>query len=200
MAFFIDLTNSLKQKWLQYFQVNRVWIAREMELEYVATPDGGRRPSSYLILGVVSVLEPQLVQLLEPFTRLNPDLNALIDVLELNFDPDRFGGEFLPTGNTPVLPTANPNTDIDALMGMGNEQQEALRESSRVEVVDKTTPEISQSQSSELGTTGNQKVDVWLDELNQGTNLESEQRQDKTRTREGNKSEEDEISRLFPEF
>lgn len=199
MAFFIDLTNSLKQKWLQYFQVNRVWIAREMELEYVATPDGGRRPSSYLILGVVSVLEPQLVQLMEPFTRLNPDLNALIDVLELNFDPDRFGGEFLPTGNPPVLPTANPNADIDALMGMG-EQQEALRESSRVEVVDKTTPEISQSQSSELGTAGNQRGDVWLDELNQGTNLESEQRQDKTRTREGNKSEDEEISRLFPEF
>jgi hypothetical protein len=200
MAFFTELISSLKQKWLQYFQVNRVWIAREMELEYVATPDGGRRPSSYLILGVVSVLEPQLVQLLEPFTRLNPDLNALIDVLDLNFDPEKFGDELLPTGNPPVLPTANPNADIDALMGMGNEQQEALRESSRVEVVDKTTPEISQSQSSELGTTGNQRGDVWLDELNQGTNLESEQTLDKTRTREGNKSGEDEISRLFPEF
>lgn len=192
MAFFTDLTNSLKQKWLQYFQVNRVWIAREMELENVATPDGGRRPSSYLILGVVSVLEPQLVQLMEPFTRLNPDLNALIDVLDLHFDPDRFSSEFPPTGNTPHLPEANPNTDMDALMGMGNEQQEALGESSRVELVDRTT--------SELGTTGNQKGDVWLDELNQGTNLESEQRQDRTLTREGNKSEEDEISRLFPEF
>ena len=50
MAFFTELTTSLKQKWLQYFQSNRSWLERQMEAEYIDTPDGGRRPSSYLIL------------------------------------------------------------------------------------------------------------------------------------------------------
>jgi len=87
MAFFQDLTTLLKQKWLQFFQENRAWITIQMQLESVYTPDGGRRPSSYLILGVVNALEPQLGQLMLPFSQLNPDADALVDVLELNFDP-----------------------------------------------------------------------------------------------------------------
>lgn len=200
MTFFTDLTTSMQQKWVQYFQENRSWIARHMEVEHIATPDGGRRPSSYLILGVVSTLEPQLLQLLMPFARLNPDVNALIDVLELNFDPERFGGGSQSTGNPSPNPTANPNTDMDERMGMAKgEQPEQFRESSRVEVVDRTTPE-TQPQSLEPGTTGNQMGDAWLDELNQGTNLESEQTPDRNRPPQEKKSEDDEISRLFPEF
>ena len=88
MAFFNDLTTSLKQKWLQFFQVNRSWIARHMDMQSVSTPDGGRRPPSYLILGVANALEPQLAELMLPFTKLNPDVDALIDAVELNFDPD----------------------------------------------------------------------------------------------------------------
>ena len=88
MAFFNDLTTSLKQKWLQFFQVNRSWLAMQMDMESVSTPDGGRRPPSYLILGVANALEPQLAELMLPFTKLNPDVDALIDALELHFDPD----------------------------------------------------------------------------------------------------------------
>ena len=127
MAFFTELTTSLKQKWLQYFQVNRSWLERQMEAEYVDTPDGGRRPSSYLILGAVSALEPQLAELIVPFTKLNPDINALIDVLELNFDPvksqsdrpnlqsDRSVSTVNPHSNSSV----NPSTDMDELMEVG---------------------------------------------------------------------------------
>lgn len=97
MAFFDDLTISLKQKWLQFFQVNRSWIARQMEVESVYTPDGGRRPPSYFILGVVNAIEPQLAEMMLPFSKLNPDVDALIDVLELNFDPDLvLGNRFNP--------------------------------------------------------------------------------------------------------
>ncbi|WP_017318619.1 DUF5331 domain-containing protein [Mastigocladopsis repens] len=88
MAFFHSFTESIKQKWLQFFQVNRDWITLHMEVESVYTPDGGRRPPSYLILGVVNALEPKLAQLMLPFSKLNPDADTLVEVLELNFDPD----------------------------------------------------------------------------------------------------------------
>lgn len=93
MAFFDDLKTSLKQKWLQFFQINRFWLTLQMEAESVYTPDGGRRPSSSLILGVVTALEPQLAELMLPFSQLNPDADALIDVLELNFAPDLLLGD-----------------------------------------------------------------------------------------------------------
>lgn len=85
MTFFDGLKDSLKHKWVQFFQSNRFWI--DLHSETVATPDGGKRPASYLILGVISALEPQLAQLMLPFSRLNPDVDALIEVLGLNFDP-----------------------------------------------------------------------------------------------------------------
>ncbi|MEH2072787.1 MAG: DUF5331 domain-containing protein [Nostoc sp.] len=88
MAFFDSFTDSLKQKWLQFFQINRDWILLHMEVESVYTPDGGKRPPSYLILGVVNALEPKLAQLMLPFAKLNPDADTLIEVLDLHFDPD----------------------------------------------------------------------------------------------------------------
>jgi hypothetical protein len=88
MAFFYSFTDSLKQKWLQFFQVNRDWIKLHMEVESVYTPDGGKRPPSYLILGVANALEPKLAQLMLPFSKLNPDADTLVEVLDLNFDPD----------------------------------------------------------------------------------------------------------------
>jgi hypothetical protein len=88
MAFFHSFTESLKQKWLQFFQMNRDWLNMHMEVESVATPDGGKRPPSYLILGVVNALEPKLAQLMLPFSKLNPNADTLIDVLDLHFDPD----------------------------------------------------------------------------------------------------------------
>jgi hypothetical protein len=88
MTFFYSFTDSLKSKWLQFFQVNRDWIKLHMEVESVYTPDGGKRPPSYLILGVVNALEPKLAQLMLPFSRLNADADTLVEVLGLHFDPD----------------------------------------------------------------------------------------------------------------
>lgn len=97
MAFFNSFTDSIRQKWLQFFQVNRDWITLHMKAESVYTPDGGKRPSSYLILGVVNALEPKLAQLMLPFSRLNPDADTLIEVLDLHFDPDiALGNRFVP--------------------------------------------------------------------------------------------------------
>jgi hypothetical protein len=98
MAFFDSFTDSLKQKWLQFFQANREWITLQMTVESVYTPDGGKRPSSYLILGVINALEPKLAQLMFPFAKLNPDADTLIEVLDLHFDPDiALGNRLSPT-------------------------------------------------------------------------------------------------------
>ncbi|MEA5579752.1 DUF5331 domain-containing protein [Nodularia harveyana UHCC-0300] len=97
MAFFNSFTDSIRQKWLQFFQANREWIILHMKAESVYTPDGGKRPSSYLILGVINALEPKLAQLMMPFSRLNPDADTLIEVLDLHFDPDiALGNRFIP--------------------------------------------------------------------------------------------------------
>lgn len=87
MAFFDNLKLSLKQKWLQFFEMHQSWINLQMDVESVSTPDGGKRPASYFILGVINALEPQLSQLMPAFTKLSPNVDDLIEVLELNFDP-----------------------------------------------------------------------------------------------------------------
>src|SRR6476469_2383838 len=89
MAFFDTFSVALKQKWLDYYQVNRAWLLLHMTADNtVATPDGGKRPVSYLILGIAAALAPELQQLKLTFTRLKPDADSLIEVLGLNFDPD----------------------------------------------------------------------------------------------------------------
>ncbi|MDP5339156.1 MAG: DUF5331 domain-containing protein [Nodularia sp. (in: cyanobacteria)] len=101
MAFFNSFTDSIRQKWLQFFQANREWIILHMKVESVYTPDGGKRPPSYLILGVVNALEPKLAQLMMPFSQLNPDADTLIEVLDLHFDPDiALGNRFIPPAET----------------------------------------------------------------------------------------------------
>ena len=88
MAFFENFTSVIRQKWLDYVQSNRTWLELQMQQTAVRTPDGGRRPSSFLILGVVNALEPKLSNLMVPFYQLNSDEDALVEVLGLNFDPE----------------------------------------------------------------------------------------------------------------
>ncbi|MEW6494800.1 MAG: DUF5331 domain-containing protein [Cyanobacteriota bacterium] len=89
MGFFEKFTAALQQKWLDYFQANRSWIILQMKVAAANTPDGGKRPSSYFILGVVNALEPKLGNLMVPFCQLNSDAEKLVDVLGLNFDPEK---------------------------------------------------------------------------------------------------------------
>ncbi|HEY9877426.1 MAG TPA: DUF5331 domain-containing protein [Leptolyngbyaceae cyanobacterium] len=110
MAFFENFTSVIRQKWLDYVQANRGWLILQMKQTSVRTPDGGRRPSSFLILGVINALEPKLSNLMVPFYRLNSDEDALVEVLGLNFDPEMAldNGSVPPTidasDDTPLLP------------------------------------------------------------------------------------------------
>lgn len=98
MAFFENFVSVIRQKWLDYVQSNRQWLELQMRMTSVRTPDGGRRPSSLLILGVVNALEPKLGNLMVPFYQLNSDEDALVEVLGLNFDPEMA----LDNGNVPT--------------------------------------------------------------------------------------------------
>ncbi|NEP19835.1 MAG: DUF5331 domain-containing protein [Leptolyngbya sp. SIO4C1] len=112
MAFFENFTSVIRQKWLDYVRANRPWLEIQMNETSVRTPDGGRRPSSFLVLGVVNALEPKLSNLMVPFYQLNSDEDALVEVLGLNFDPemvlDNEGGgptiEATADEETPLLP------------------------------------------------------------------------------------------------
>lgn len=110
MAFFENFTSVIRQKWLDYVQSNRGWLSLQMQQTSVRTPDGGRRPSSFLILGVINALEPKLSNLMVPFYQLNSDEDALVEVLGLNFDPEMAldNGSAPPTidagEDTPLLP------------------------------------------------------------------------------------------------
>ncbi|NET30450.1 MAG: DUF5331 domain-containing protein [Cyanothece sp. SIO1E1] len=100
MAFFENFTTVIRQKWIDYVNANRPWLTLQMKNTSVRTPDGGRRPSSHLILGVVNALEPKLGNLMVPFYQLNSDEDALVEVLGLNFDPEMVLDNAAETGTT----------------------------------------------------------------------------------------------------
>lgn len=90
----------LKDKWLDYYETNRDWLQSFMnknsswatgvkyegELEDPKyTP---RRPNAYLILGTITVLEPQTQGWLVLCPYLQTDPNLIIKALGLDFDPE----------------------------------------------------------------------------------------------------------------
>ncbi|MDJ0736306.1 MAG: DUF5331 domain-containing protein [Nostocaceae cyanobacterium] len=142
MACFYSFTDSLKSKWLEFFQTNREWIELHMNVESVYTPDGGKRPSSYLVLGVVNALEPKLSQLMLPFSRLNADADTLVDVLGLNFDPNiALGNKFVPPAATEEIPENAEETTTEVVVQSSDEQ---------VVVVDTQTNEFAEVATPDL--------------------------------------------------
>lgn len=80
-----QLRQSIKLKWLGYYQENREWLVR---LGVWVNCDGQRRPSSSFILATLSVLEPQLTQMLPLIVDLNNNPDRIINCLGLNFNPE----------------------------------------------------------------------------------------------------------------
>jgi len=80
------LRQSLKAKWLGYYQDNRQWLAR---LKIWSNGEGGSRPSSSFILATLAVLEPRLTELFPFIVELNNDPDRIVAALGLNFNPDR---------------------------------------------------------------------------------------------------------------
>jgi hypothetical protein len=81
-----QLRQSLKAKWLGYYRENRSWLVR---LGVWVDSEGQRRPSSSFILATLSVLEPQLIQLLPLIVDLSSSPDRIVKALGLNFSPDQ---------------------------------------------------------------------------------------------------------------
>ncbi|OUL24499.1 hypothetical protein BV378_19150 [Nostoc sp. RF31YmG] len=80
-----QLRQSLKMKWLSYYEQNRPWLVK---MRIWGTYDGLRRPSSGFILATLSVLEPQFDQILSFLSELNNNPDHIVTALGLNFNPD----------------------------------------------------------------------------------------------------------------
>jgi hypothetical protein len=80
-----QLRQSVREKWLNYYRDNRVWITR---LATWGNYRGQRRPSSSFILASLSILEPELPNLLPMMVELSNDPDRLITALGLNFNPE----------------------------------------------------------------------------------------------------------------
>ncbi|NJP08567.1 MAG: DUF5331 domain-containing protein [Leptolyngbyaceae cyanobacterium RU_5_1] len=76
---------SIRDKWLSFYIENRQWIIR---LRIWVDCDGQRRPSSSFILATLSVLEPELNQLLPLIVDLSSNPDRIVAALGLNFNPD----------------------------------------------------------------------------------------------------------------
>ena len=87
LSLFEELKPTLKDKWLNYYEANRLWL-KELP-NYYNAPEKGSRPTSELILGVITTLEPRLKELLFNFLLVSKDINKIVDVLGLNFDPEK---------------------------------------------------------------------------------------------------------------
>ncbi|MBF2066757.1 MAG: DUF5331 domain-containing protein [Calothrix sp. C42_A2020_038] len=164
MAFFYSFTESLKQKWLQFFQANREWITLQMQVESVYTPDGGKRPSSYLILGVVNALEPKLAQLMLPFSKLNPDADTLVEVLGLHFDPDVVLGNRVIPYQKDQHDTATDESDqqVPGLLTSGFDNGTAI---SSFSIDDTDTSEIREMSLNGIGASIEETAEPELDSM-----------------------------------
>ncbi|MEA5505004.1 DUF5331 domain-containing protein [Halotia wernerae UHCC 0503] len=80
-----QLRQSLKLKWLSYYEQNRSWLAK---IRVWGTYDQLRRPSSGFILATLSVLEPQFEEILPFILDLNNNPDEIVTALGLNFNPD----------------------------------------------------------------------------------------------------------------
>jgi len=80
-----QLRQSLKHKWLIYYDQNISWLVK---MRIWGTYDGLRRPLSGFILATLSVLEPQFDEILSFMLDLNNNPDKIVIALGLNFNPD----------------------------------------------------------------------------------------------------------------
>lgn len=80
-----QLRQSLKMKWLSYYEENRSWLVK---MQIWRDYDGLRRPSSGYILATLSILEPELKKILPFLLELNNNPDQIVAALGLNFNPE----------------------------------------------------------------------------------------------------------------
>lgn len=108
---------SLKATWLRYYRENRTWLTK---IAVWVSCEGQRRPSSSFILGTLTILEPQLTQMLPLMVDLSSNPDRIVIALGLNFNPDTALEEFEQLEEPDdeplrMLPAANPPIESQKL-------------------------------------------------------------------------------------
>lgn len=80
------LCQSLKIKWLSYYEQNRSWLVK---MRIWKDYDGIRRPSSGYIIATLSILESELKKILPFILDLNNNPDQIIAALGLHFNPEQ---------------------------------------------------------------------------------------------------------------
>ncbi|MEG3438755.1 DUF5331 domain-containing protein [Pannus brasiliensis CCIBt3594] len=84
-----DFKANVREIWLKYCQANSILIREINKTNFCKkTNDGGYRPLSMFILGVLSGLSPDLANLMPILLTLSPDSDHIIRSLGLDFDPE----------------------------------------------------------------------------------------------------------------
>ncbi len=89
LSLFEELKPNLKDKWLDYYEANQRMVRQLMKNGHqLAYGNGFSRPNSEFILGIISVLEPRVEEYLFCFFLVSKDLDQIVSILGLNFDPE----------------------------------------------------------------------------------------------------------------
>ncbi|WP_013325282.1 DUF5331 domain-containing protein [Gloeothece verrucosa] len=85
-----DLKVTLKDKYLDYCQANLSWLKEFKDTGMaIKASDGGIRPPGLIILGIISVLVPEIAAFIPVFLKLNSNTETVIATLGLNVDPEK---------------------------------------------------------------------------------------------------------------
>ncbi len=88
-SLFEELKPILKDKWLDYYEANQRMVIQLMKNGHkLAYGNGFSRPNSEFILGIISVLEPRVEEYLFCFFLVSKDLDQIVSILGLNFNPE----------------------------------------------------------------------------------------------------------------
>jgi hypothetical protein len=89
-----SLINTIRDKWLDYCKSNLIWLNELQQLKKSGlssliseTSDGGVRPQSSILIGILIGIYPEFANIINIFYRLNPDPTKIIIALGLDFDP-----------------------------------------------------------------------------------------------------------------
>jgi hypothetical protein len=88
MSDFERLKAGLKDKWLDYYEANQVWIDKfSCWIECIEGED--TRPNSQIILAAISLLEPRVVNYLIPLLEIDDEGEQVVKTLGLDFRPEK---------------------------------------------------------------------------------------------------------------
>ncbi|MBD2577659.1 DUF5331 domain-containing protein [Oscillatoria sp. FACHB-1406] len=80
---FEHLKTDLKDKWLDYYEVNRHWIEQFGVSQALHSSEIERANNYYFVLGVLSSLEPSLTEVLHIFGQMTSDSKQILKVLQI---------------------------------------------------------------------------------------------------------------------